>query len=94
MSGVLEPTLDRESLRVLRAIPECGRDEWARRRLDEAATVWQIAEALNSADLKDVQLTLNGLEHLRYAVSSSSASRKRMVWWRTPKGDRAVGGSA
>jgi hypothetical protein len=90
MSVALEPVLDRESLRVLRAIPECGENQFRSRTIFEAVTLWQVAETIDSTDLRDVQLTLNGLVHLGYTDHTVSKIRKRQVYWRTRKGDDAV----
>lgn len=86
----LEPTLDKVSLSVLRALPACGEDEWRPLGLDEAVTVWQVGEVVDSINLPDVLLTLNGLVHLDYARTTDSRSRGRPVWWRTRKGDEAA----
>jgi len=92
VSDALEPTLDEASLAVLLAVPECGEgNPWRRRETHEVASLWQVAEAVDSTDLADVKLTLNGLMHLEYIVRSESRSRKRDVWWRLPKGDKAAG---
>jgi hypothetical protein len=88
-TGTLEPRLTKADLRVLSVIPACGPDEW-RRGISETATLWQITEALDTTDLADVGLTLNGLERLDYVWSGRCKSRKRTVSWRTPKGDEAV----
>jgi hypothetical protein len=58
--------------------------------ISETVTLWQIAEALDTVDLDDVCLTLNGLERFGYVWSAPSESRSRRVYWRTPKGDEAV----
>jgi len=92
-TGALEPELDKESLKVLRAVPEYGEgrgNPWRRRDVSEAASLWQIAETVDSTDLNDVRLTLNGLMHLEYVTRAESQSRKRQVWWRLPKGDEAA----
>lgn len=88
-TDTLEPRLTKADLRVLAAIPQCGPDEW-RRGLSETVTLWQIAEALDTTELNGVRLTLHGLDHLGFVHSAVSRSRKRLVWWRTPKGDGAV----
>jgi hypothetical protein len=75
---------------MLRVIPACGPDEFRKRGISEAVTLWQVAEALDTVDLDGVRLTLAGLQHLGYVLSAPSKSRKRMVFWRTPKGDGAV----
>jgi hypothetical protein len=86
----LEPKLTKADKLVLVHIPECGEHEYRLRELDEARSIWQIAEWLNTIELLDLQRTLSGLEHLDYICSSQSRSRKRAVYWRTPKGDQAV----
>jgi hypothetical protein len=86
----LEPKLTKADRRILAAIPEGGDDEYRFREIDEAVTVWQIAEAIDSIDLVDLRRTLSGLDHLGYIRSSTSKSRKREVHWRTRKGDGAV----
>ena len=82
MSDALEPELDKESLRVLRAIPILYED---------SATVWCIAETVESYDLQDLLLTLHGLVHLDYAALTH---RKPSRWRRTSKGNRAVSESS
>lgn len=89
-AAVLEPNLSREDLRVLRVVPECGPSEWVFRDTGMAASVWEIAEWLDTWDLSALRLTLNGLAHLEYVRSTESRSRKRRVWWRSAKGDTAV----
>ena len=88
--NVLEPALTEEDLRVLAAVSPCGGDEWRRRGVDEAISVWQVAEELEAMDLSDVNRTLGGLMNLGYVWCALSEIRKRTVWWRTLKGDRAV----
>lgn len=83
----LEPGLTKGDKRVLAAITACGPDDWAKRELGMAATIWQVAETLDTQDLADLRRTLNGLEHLGYITWARSASRKRRVYWRTAKGD-------
>ena len=89
-TDTLEPTLTKTDLRVLAAIPACGPDEWGKRGLDEAVTLWQLGEALLVNELLGLAQVLSGLERLDYVYSAVSRSRKRRVYWRTPKGDRAV----
>ena len=89
-TDALEPGLTKTDLRVLAAIPQCGPGEWRPRTIDEAVTLWGAAEALDTTELADVQLMLNGLEQLGYVWSARSESRSRIVYWRTPKGDEAV----
>lgn len=86
---VLEPKLDRESLRVLRAIPASGGEDMAAYR-KSMPSIWQIAEALDTTDLNDLKLTLNGLAHLGYV----SNARGYRIWWRTQKGDDALGNAS
>lgn len=86
MGVALEPVLTRADLRVLAKLPP------SRSASTQAATLWEVGEALEVVDLHSVQLTLNGLHDLGYAVRASSRRRLRTVWWRTAKGDAAVAG--
>jgi hypothetical protein len=89
-SNALEAALTKHDKAVLSAITACGPDEWAKRDLGMAATIWQIAETLNTEDLPDLHRTLNGLIHLEYAHSCESRARQRCVYWRTRKGDKVL----
>jgi hypothetical protein len=86
----LEPCLTKADKAVLAAVTACGPDEWAKRELGMAATVWQIAETLDTNDLADLGRTLNGLQHLGYVCRAHSRARKRWVYWRTRKGDEVL----
>lgn len=86
----LEPGLTRADKAVLAAVPEGGPDEWAKRELDMAATIWQVAETLDTRDLVDLDRTLKGLQHFGYVCSADSRGRKRRVYWRMRKGDELV----
>lgn len=85
----LEPGLTKTDKRVLAAIP-ASYDGPSPIPVEHSATIWQIAEALDTDDLQDVRRTLRGLEHLGYVFNARSASRKRMVWFRLDKGDEAI----
>ena len=79
--SALTPTLTAGDRRVLWALPVASfRDAGTRTDL---LTVWQVAEFLDTRDVNDVLLTLNGLQHVGLAASAMSRSRKRRVWWRT-----------
>lgn len=92
---VLEPKLTAYDLRVLRVVPEGGED-WLllKRKVEDAATVWEIAERLDTLDLHDLLVSLRGFKHLDYVFAATSKSRRRTVYWRTAKGDAAVNGEA
>jgi hypothetical protein len=86
----LEPKLTAYDLKVLGAIPECGKPEWRKREARECVTVWDLGEALETLDLDGLLTELAGLAHLGYARDTFSRSIGRRVYWRTPKGDEAV----
>lgn len=90
----LEPGLSKFDREVLALVPACrGREYPLSRTPFDTATLWQIAEGLDSTDLTGpagVLAELNGLEQLGYVRSAASASRRRTVYWRTPKGDDAI----
>lgn len=90
-TDTLEPGLTKADQRVLAAVPACGSgDEYRKRGTGETVTMWQVAEALDTIEIHDLVLTLNGLEHLGYVRKALSKSRKQRVFWRTPKGDKGV----
>lgn len=86
--SALEPKLTPHDLKVLRLVPEHGPQYvWPRK---DHITVWQIAEAIDTDDVKEVRRVLGGLEHLGYVWKGESRSKRRQVYWRTRKGDEAV----
>jgi hypothetical protein len=88
--SALEPKLTAFDRRVLAVVSPHGEDKRRERKVGEAVSIWEIAEALDTLDLHELQCILNGFCHLGYAQSSMSVSRKRIVWWRTRRGDEAL----
>jgi predicted MarR family transcription regulator len=92
MSDALEPKLNANDRRVLALLPS-ERDEpmtveRIRAEREEALTVWQVGEALDTLDLSFLRVQLRGLQHLGYVHESKHG--KHDVYWRTPKGDEAI----
>lgn len=82
---ILEPTLTASDRKVLAAVP-------ANLAMPATANVWQIGEQLGILDLEHELLpVLNGLHHLGYVGRVSPGGR--VGWWRTARGDEAVGSS-
>lgn len=79
--SALEPKPTKQDLRVLKAVP---------REPGEELTIWQIGEVLETTELDDLERTLNGFQHLGYVGDALDHTRRRIVWWRTAKGDAAV----
>jgi hypothetical protein len=81
----LEPGLTKADKRVLAAVPSGDRDLRPRNEQGGTVTAWQIGEALNDLDVRDIWLTLRGLAQLGYAFDCGGSH-----WWRTRKGDEAI----
>lgn len=93
MSDVaLAPRLTTSDRRVLDALPSADFNDVVGKNRQDLLTVWQVAEQLDTMNLQDVLFTLRALEHLRLAASLPSRSRKRLVWWRLPAGDKTLTG--
>jgi hypothetical protein len=86
--SALEPQLTRYDLKVLRLVPEHGPEPVFPRT--EHVTVWQLAEALDTDDVQELRRILGSLEQLGYVWKGDSRSKRRPVYWRTPKGDEAA----
>lgn len=84
----LEPTLTAFDKRVLSHLPKFS---GYRSFPEKGITVWQLAEALNIYEVSELLAILWGFQHLGYIEGTVPRLGKRTRWWRTPKGDEAVG---
>lgn len=83
-ASTLEPKLTKLDLAVLRAVPAFYAEG------DVAASIWQIAETLDTTKMDDLLMTLGGFEQLDYVRGVVSRRRGRRVYLRTAKGDEAI----
>jgi hypothetical protein len=84
----LEPSLTVYDREVLAQVPRGGDWEARLREGGPERSLWQVAEALDTIELVGLAQVLLGLERFGYVTS---LRRSRTVWWRTERGDEAVG---
>lgn len=79
----IDPALADRDLMVLRAFDGL--------KDGEERTLWQLGEEMDVIDLRDVSLTLDGLQVFGYVQCGAVGRRRRtLAWWRTQKGHDAA----